>query len=192
MWTLKNGVSWTSTRNLAATLWQLPSTLHIKIHIAATSCSKVSRGLRFPLEITGLYTSKESSEDCSWGQWGPRYAIHASRQSNDKVLRSTFVAFDLWSFFFRIFSNWEIKKQSLRSTNHHCISVIGKLLMASAHFWTLHNIAVMFGLYLQSLLIVWHKVSEDFSQLILRNLSCWLSALNTLSLQFIITIFKKL
>ena len=29
----------------------------------------------------------ECSEDSSWGQWRSRYAIHASRQSNDKVLR---------------------------------------------------------------------------------------------------------
>ncbi len=30
----------------------------------------------------------ECSEDSNWGQWGSRYTIHASRQSNDKVLRS--------------------------------------------------------------------------------------------------------
>ena len=84
---LKNGVSLSSTLNLAAKLQQLPSTLHIKTHIATTGYSKVSRGLRFPLEITGLCTSKECSEDSSWGQWGSRYTIHASRQSNDKVLR---------------------------------------------------------------------------------------------------------
>ena len=30
----------------------------------------------------------ECSEDSSWGQWRSRYTIHASRQSNDKVLRS--------------------------------------------------------------------------------------------------------
>ena len=29
----------------------------------------------------------ECSEDSNWGQWGSRYTIHASRQSNDKVLR---------------------------------------------------------------------------------------------------------
>ena len=29
----------------------------------------------------------EDSEDSNWGQCGSRYAIHASRQSNDKVFR---------------------------------------------------------------------------------------------------------
>ena len=41
---------------------KLPPTLHNKTHAATTSYSKVSRGLRFPLEITGLCTSKECSE----------------------------------------------------------------------------------------------------------------------------------
>ncbi len=52
-----------------------------------TSYSKVSRGLRFPLEIPGFCTRKGSSEAPDWGQWRSRYAIHASRHSNDKVLR---------------------------------------------------------------------------------------------------------
>ena len=61
--------------------------LHIKTHVTTTGYSKVSRGLHFPLEISGLCTRMESSEDSNWGQCGSRYAIHASRQSNDKVLR---------------------------------------------------------------------------------------------------------
>ena len=74
-------------RNLETTTWQLPLTLYDKTHVATTSYSKVSRGLRFPLEITGLYASRESSGDSVSGQWGSRYAIHAGRQSNDKVFR---------------------------------------------------------------------------------------------------------
>ncbi len=68
-------------------LKQLPPTLHTIVYIATTSCSKVLRGLRFPLGITGLHTSKVSSEDSSLGQWQPRYTIHASRHSIGKVLR---------------------------------------------------------------------------------------------------------
>ena len=68
-------------------LKQLPLTLYNKTHVAVTGYSKVSRGLRFPLEIPGFCTRKGSSEDSDWGQWRSRCAIHASRQSNDKVLR---------------------------------------------------------------------------------------------------------
>ncbi len=50
-----------------------------------TSYSKVSRGLRFPLEIPGFCTRKGSSEALNWGQWRSRYAIHAGRQSNGKA-----------------------------------------------------------------------------------------------------------
>jgi hypothetical protein len=66
---------------------QLPLTLYTKNRTTATGYSKVSRGLRFPLEIPGLCTRKEYSGDSSLGQWRSRYTIHASRQSNDKVLR---------------------------------------------------------------------------------------------------------
>ena len=68
-------------------LKQLPLTLYIKNRITTTGYSKVSRGLRFPLEIPGLYTRKECSGDPSSGQWRSRYTIHASRHSNGKVLR---------------------------------------------------------------------------------------------------------
>ena len=67
---------------------QLPLTLYTTNRITATGYSKVSRGLRFPLEIPGLYTRKEFSGDTSSGQWRSRYTIHASRHSTGKVLRS--------------------------------------------------------------------------------------------------------
>ena len=68
-------------------LKQLPHTLYNVTRVTATSYSKVSRGLRFPLEISGLPTRRKCSEACSWGQWGARYALHARHQSNDKALR---------------------------------------------------------------------------------------------------------
>ena len=66
---------------------QLPSTLYTRTHFAATGYSKVSRGLRFPLEVSGLCTGIECSEGTSWGHWRSRYAIHAGRQSNGKAFR---------------------------------------------------------------------------------------------------------
>ena len=72
---------------------QLPLTLYTTNRITATDYSKVSRGLRFPLEIPGLYTRKEFSGDTSSGQWRSRYTIHASRHSTGKVLRSKFVTY---------------------------------------------------------------------------------------------------
>ena len=68
-------------------LKQLPLTLYNNNRITATGYSKVSRGLRFPLEIPGLCTRKECSGDSRLGQWGNRYTIHAGRQSNDKAFR---------------------------------------------------------------------------------------------------------
>ena len=68
---------------------QLPLTLYIRNRTTATDYSKVSRGLRFPLEIPGLYTRMEFSGDSRSGQWRSRYTIHASRHSTDKVLRSS-------------------------------------------------------------------------------------------------------
>ena len=75
--------------HITGVIWleQLLATLNNQICITATSYSKVSRGLRFPLEISGLCTGMESSGDSYQGQWRPRYAIHASRHSIDKVLR---------------------------------------------------------------------------------------------------------
>ena len=61
--------------------------LHISTRIAATGCSKALRGLRFLLEGTGLCASKSFSLDPTWGQRGSRWAIRASRQLSDKVLR---------------------------------------------------------------------------------------------------------
>ena len=69
------------------TIEQLPLMLYTKRYTATTSCSKVLRGLRFPLEVTGLHTSIVYSEDTSLGQWDPRYTIHASRHSIGRVLR---------------------------------------------------------------------------------------------------------
>ena len=69
------------------TLKRLPHTLYSRIHATATSYSKVPWGLHFPLEICGLCTTMLYSEECGWGQWGPGYALHARRQSNDKAFR---------------------------------------------------------------------------------------------------------
>ena len=66
---------------------RLPLTLYTRRHTTATGYSKVSRGLRFPLEVPGLCTRKECSGDSRLGQWRSRYTIHASRHSIDKVLR---------------------------------------------------------------------------------------------------------
>jgi hypothetical protein len=68
-------------------LKQLPLTLYNKNHITATGYSKVSRGLRFPLEIPGLCTRIECSGDSRLGQWQHRYTIHAGRHSNGKAFR---------------------------------------------------------------------------------------------------------
>src|SRR3989344_8582290 len=68
-------------------LKRLPLTLYTKNRITAADYSKVSRGLRFPLEIPGLYTRMKCSGESSSGQWRSRYTIHASRHSTDKVLR---------------------------------------------------------------------------------------------------------
>jgi hypothetical protein len=68
-------------------LKQLPLTLYNKNCTTATGYSKVSRGLRFPLEIPGLCTRMEYSGDSSSGQWRSRYTIHAGRHSNGKAFR---------------------------------------------------------------------------------------------------------
>ena len=77
-----------SPLDLAIKLLRLPPILHSKNYTTAISYSKVPWGLRFPLEVTGIHTSKVFSGDTSWGQRGTRYAIHARRHSNDKVFRS--------------------------------------------------------------------------------------------------------
>ena len=68
-------------------LKQLPLTLYNKNHITATGYSKVSRGLRFPLEVPGLCTRNKYSGDSRLGQWRSRYTIHAGRHSNGKAFR---------------------------------------------------------------------------------------------------------
>src|SRR3989338_10534173 len=68
-------------------LKQLPLTLYNTNRTTATGYSKVSRGLRFPLEIPGLCTRTECSGDASSGQWRSRYTIHAGRHSNGKAFR---------------------------------------------------------------------------------------------------------
>jgi hypothetical protein len=84
---LEGSVTLLSTLKPKLKLRRLLPTLCNKTHITTTSYSKVSRGLRFPLEIPGLCTRKEFSEGSNWGQWRSRYAIHAGRQSNDKAFR---------------------------------------------------------------------------------------------------------
>ena len=68
-------------------LEQLPHTLYNRTRATATSYSKVPWGLHFPLEISGLCTRMLCSEEFGWGQWAPRYALHARSQSNDKAFR---------------------------------------------------------------------------------------------------------
>ncbi len=72
---------------LAIEFRRLLPTLHISIRTAATGCSKALRGLRFLLEGTGLCASKSFSLDPTRGQRDSRWAIRASRQLSDKVLR---------------------------------------------------------------------------------------------------------
>ncbi len=83
----KGGVSSATPPELAPWLRRLPPTLHIQNRATATGCSKALRGLRFQEEGTGLCASMSFSPASRWGQWGPRWAIHASRQLSGKVLR---------------------------------------------------------------------------------------------------------
>jgi hypothetical protein len=55
---LKSSVSFSPITHPKVRTWQLLPTLSIKTHTATTSYSKVSRGLRFPLEISGLCTRR--------------------------------------------------------------------------------------------------------------------------------------
>ncbi len=118
-------------------LKQLPLTLYIKSHITATGYSKVSRGLRFPLEVPGLCTRTEYSGDSTLGQWRSRYTIHAGRHSNGKAFRSRLLL-------------------SLRRVTDHWN-------MADIHFCISPYIAARIGLYLHLLPDVWRIVSEDSS-----------------------------
>jgi hypothetical protein len=82
-----SGITLLPRLTLTSKLQQLPPILYTKYYTTTTSYSKVLRGLRFPLEVTGLHTSIVCSEDTSLGQWQPRYTIHASRHSIGRVLR---------------------------------------------------------------------------------------------------------
>ena len=82
---LKRSVTLLTPQNLTTLLRSLLLTLYNRTYTTTTSYSKVSRGLRFPLEISGFCTGKEFSEDSDWGQCGSRYALHAGRQSNGKA-----------------------------------------------------------------------------------------------------------
>jgi len=113
-----------SPHHITSVIWlkQLLATLNNQTCITATSYSKVSRGLRFPLEISGLCTGMESSGDSYQGQWRPRYAIHAIRHSIGKVLRSRLL---LQSF---------VKKKDLL-TNFHWRSNISIILKGIYFFY---------------------------------------------------------
>ena len=85
---LKSGVTLSpQLQTDVPSLKQLPLTLYDKNRTAATGYSKVSRGLRFPLEFPGLCTRKEFSGDSRLGQRRSRYTIHAGRHSNGKAFR---------------------------------------------------------------------------------------------------------
>ena len=68
-------------------LLRLPPSLLTRTCLTTAGYSKVSRGLHVPLGVCGLHTTIACSEASGRGQWGPRYAIHASRHLNGKVLR---------------------------------------------------------------------------------------------------------
>ena len=72
---------------LARRFRRLPPTLYTHNHAPTTGCSKAPRGLRFPLEVSGLCTGMVGSPDSSRGQWRSRYAIHAGRNLPDKEFR---------------------------------------------------------------------------------------------------------
>jgi hypothetical protein len=61
--------------------------LRIQIRVAAAGCSKTPRGLRLPLEVSGMCTGIVGSLGPGRGQRSTRSALHASRQLSGKVLR---------------------------------------------------------------------------------------------------------
>lgn len=65
----------------------LPPTLYTHNHAPTTGCSKAPRGLRFPLDVSGLCAGMVGSPESSRGQWRSRYAIHAGRNLPDKEFR---------------------------------------------------------------------------------------------------------
>ncbi len=68
-------------------LRSLPPTLRTFNHNSAKRCGKVPRGLRFPLEGSGLFTRKVGSPSLCLGQQESRVALHAGRQLSGKGLR---------------------------------------------------------------------------------------------------------
>ena len=61
----KNGVTLAPPQDLVTLLQRLPFTLYNEFPVTTTGYSKVSRGLRFPLEFSGFCTRKECSEGSS-------------------------------------------------------------------------------------------------------------------------------
>ena len=84
---LESGVSRTNQLNLATQHRILPLTLHTNNQASTTDCSKTLRGLRFPMEVSGLCTRTAGSLSSSQGQQGPRSTIHAGRYLSDKAFR---------------------------------------------------------------------------------------------------------
>ena len=64
-----------SSRCLATTTWPLLPTLDTRARTAAADCSEAPRGLRVPLEVSGLCTRTLGSPGSGLGQWGNRYPI---------------------------------------------------------------------------------------------------------------------
>ncbi len=81
------GVSRTNQISLATYHRILPPTLHKQDQASTTDCSKTLRGLRFPMEVSGMCTRTAGSLSSSLGQWGPRSTIHAGRYLSGKAFR---------------------------------------------------------------------------------------------------------
>jgi len=107
-----------STLNLATKPQQLPPSLHSRTHIATTSYSKVLRGLRFPLEISGL---------CTRMVWFRGFQLGTADISLHPSCRPSF------------------KRQGISLTSVTFKTFITK---ASAYFYTLPIFAYWVGLYL--------------------------------------------
>ena len=65
----------------------LPPILHKQIQKSMSSYSKGARGLSVLPRVTGIFTGTTNSLSLSSRQCPTRYAIHASRNLPDKVLR---------------------------------------------------------------------------------------------------------
>ena len=62
-------------------------TLHTCNQASIADCSKTLRGLRFPIEVSGLCTRIAGSLGSSSGQWRFRSTIHAGRYLSGKAFR---------------------------------------------------------------------------------------------------------